>query len=388
MQTLRNPPSVNGKHSAEAQLADDARDLMLKQGAKATYEWLGRHLERSGELDRSKIVPLPVTEQAPAVADAWGGLSPSQFVEQRPPAEYADAEKIVQKREITAVVGQSGVGKSFWALDKAGQLADSVPVLYVAAEGMNPDRLLAQNEYRRKEGKPPLSDQLTIVDRVLDLASDIVVDSFVAYAATLKPEVVIIDTLAACTGDLDDNTKEAMQPVMNRIRERMIKVLNCAVVIIHHTNKDGKTYRGSTAIKANVTNMYYLNEEDELIILHSDKQRDSNPDPDRYYQRTTFFTRKHPVTGEDIHSAVMICSEKAIRDPRLRLSSNQKKVLEALDGFDQGVRFTTLQDATGLSKSSLHSATKMLIKAGFVKQSAQGEPYYITPQGLEALQNA
>src|SRR5690606_19577573 len=82
----------------------------------------------------------------------WKSYSPAEFIQARPPASYCDADKIIQARELTAIVSQPGVGKSFWTLAKAAELADNeVASLIVAAEGMNPDRLIALNKQREKE---------------------------------------------------------------------------------------------------------------------------------------------------------------------------------------------------------------------------------------------
>lgn len=318
----------------------------------------------------------------------WTSYSPAEFVQARPPASYLDTDKIVQAGELTAVVSQPGVGKSFWSLAKAADLADNdVSTLIVAAEGMNPDRLIALEKYRAAEGKPALSAKLQIADRPLNLANDFEVDCFVQFAAQLQPKVIFIDTLAACNPGQDENTVQDMQPVMNRIREQIMSVLNCAVVLLHHTTKDGKGFRGSNAIRGSVTNMYILQEEDGVITLKSDKQRDAEADPDRYYTLVSFETRQHPDTGEQLRSAVMLPADKTIRDPKVSLSRNQRKVLEVLDGFSNGVRYAALTDATGLAKSSLLSAMRQLIKAGFASQSEQGEPYFITESGSKALTN-
>lgn len=320
--------------------------------------------------------------------DKWKSYSPAEYIEAHPPVSYCDPDRIVQAGELTAVVAQPGVGKSFWMLAKAAQLAETgVKTLIVAAEGLNPDRILALEKQRQTEGKKPLGATLQITTTPIDLTNDFDVAAFVQAFQPFNPDVVFIDTFGACTPNLDENTSQDTQPVMNRIREQIIKGLGCAVVLLHHTTKDGKGFRGSNAIRGSVTNMYMLIEEDGQIVLKSDKQRDAERDTDRYYNLISFDTRLHPETGEQLSSAVMLPSEKVVNDPSVSLSRNQRKVLEALDGFTQGMRYTALEASTGLQKSSLLSAIKRLIKAGLVNQSEQGEPYYITQKGIEVLCN-
>lgn len=316
----------------------------------------------------------------PPAEEAWPVFTPAQYVEQAP-VEFYDADRIIQKGEVTAIVGQPGCGKSFWTLMKMAELADSIPVLYLAAEGLNPDRLLAVEKARGKK----LSEQLFIINRTVDLTSEAVVESFVQHIAALKPQVVAIDTFAACTPGIDENASKDMQPILNRIRERIIQPLGCAVILIHHTTKDGKTFRGSSALRGNVANMYYLAQDDEVITLKADKQRDSELAPERRYQLVSFPTRLHPQTGEPISSVAMLPYTKVVHDPRQDLTRNQRLILETLEPFANGLTTRGIEDATGMAKATLWRNIQKLAKAGMLRTGEKGEPVYITEDGRRAL---
>jgi len=316
-----------------------------------------------------------------------------QDILHRPPVDYLDDENIIQKEEITAVVGQPGAGKSFWALAKLTDMAQTMPVLYIAGEGINPDRLHALMQMRESAGKAndaAFYDNFKVYDQPLNLTSELAVEQFVDQLGDFKPQVIAIDTFAACTPDIEENSSKDVQPVMNRIREMLIKRLGCAVLLIHHTTKDGKSFRGSSALRGNVANMYYLTKDDEYITLRSDKQRDSEPSPKRHYRLITCETRLHPKTKKQISSAVMVPVEKVINnleEDQPQLTYNQQNILEVLEPFETGMTGRSLEDATGIAKSTLWRNIGKLVKYGYVKTGEKGEPIYITEAGRGLLFN-
>jgi len=303
--------------------------------------------------------------------------------------KYMDKEKIIQAGEITAVIGQPGSGKSFWTLRKLADLADNMPVLYIAAEGINPERLYALMKFRETQGIPhtkKFSDNFGFYRNPLDLTSDIAVEGLYEQIKDLKPRVIAIDTFAACTPGIDENSSKDMQPVLNRIRTMLIDRLGCAVLLIHHTTKDGKSFRGSSALRGNVANMYYLIQDDDRIILRSDKQRDSEPSPDRYYRLVKFATRLDPDTDEQLYSAVMVSEKNVVDDPKKpKISRHQQTILETLADFENGLTTRSLQEATDISKATLWRNMQRLSRQNLIKTGERGEPVFITEAGRELL---
>ncbi len=308
------------------------------------------------------------------------------------PIDYLDEEKIIQAKELTAIVGQPGAGKSFWTLRKLAELADTMPVFYIAAEGINPERLHALVKTRQSEGKPhthSFSQNFRICKAPVDFTSEGEVELLLQQMGDFKPKVIAIDTFAACTPGIDENSSKDMQPVLNRIRETLIARFHCAVLLIHHTTKDGKSFRGSSALRGNVANMYYLTQDDDLITLRSDKQRDREADEDRYYRLVKFKTRQHPETGEQLYSAAMLPAERVMDDPEKpalsNLSKNQRTILETLEPFEMGLAGRSLEDATGIARSTLWRTIGKLVKGGYICTGEKGEPIYITDEGKKAL---
>lgn len=314
----------------------------------------------------------------------WRVKRPEAY-EHDTPVMYYDDDNIIQKDEITTIIGQPGAGKSFWILRKMAEMAEKMPVLYMAAEGLSPERLHA---LKRARGKINPND-LLITTKMVDLTDPQNVEDFINAIAHFEPKVIAFDTFAACTPGMDENSSKDIQPVLNRIRDVIMARLGCSVILVHHTTKDGKSFRGSSALRGNVANMYYLTKSNDLITLRSDKQRDSEPDANRYYRLVKFNTRLHPITGEQLSSAAIVPTSEVPdvvkQMNEKKLTSNQQTILEALDGHDKGMTHKGLENATMMAKSTLSRQLTLLDKMGYISRGGRGKPILITKEGKAAL---
>jgi hypothetical protein len=59
--------------------------------------------------------------------------------------------------------------------------------------------------------------------------------------------------------------------------DRLRTALGCAVLVIHHTRRDGANERGSTALRGAADTMLAVTVADDVITLACDKQRDAAP---------------------------------------------------------------------------------------------------------------
>lgn len=356
-----------------------APDTRRTNGSTALLETLHRINQTQGPAAASEYLQKNIQQERKL------GVKDPQRLKSGQPLTYYDQDRIIQAGEVTAIIGQPGSGKSFWILSKLAELSDTMPVIYVAAEGINVERIYALEAAR---GGRLLSSNLGVITEPVDFTNPADVELLIEAIEPRKPRVVALDTFAACTPGIDENSSRDVQPVLNRIREALVARLGCAVVLIHHTTKDGKSFRGSSALRGNVANMYYLTQEEDLMILRSDKQRDSEPSPDRYYRLAKFDTRLHPDTGEQLSSAAMVPAGNVSRTPASvskQLTRNEGAVLELLNTFDGGLTTRAVQDATEISKATLWRTIQRLVKAGLIKLGAKGEPIHITDAGKAAV---
>ncbi|MEO1673300.1 MAG: AAA family ATPase, partial [Cyanobacteria bacterium J06631_2] len=82
-----------------------------------------------------------------------------------------------------------------------------------------------------------------------------------------KPKLVVIDSLTSCnrnTAVEEKNVEYAR--TLYELRDIAMET-GCAVIVLHHENKNGKV-RGTTAIKANVSEVWHLKSCDKLSSTH------------------------------------------------------------------------------------------------------------------------
>ena len=192
---------------------------------------------------------------------------------------------------ISVFAAASGSYKSFIALDLAARIADGrdvieddirVPkarsVLYVIGEGVlnYGKRLLAAELANTSMRFQPVAVNLSDESKWYGLCD---------YIAKRGFEVVVLDTLQKCRGDMNENDAgdvsklyKRMETLHEYLAERGTPV---SFMLVHHSGKNlDWPYRGSSALVADATNAWTLTDKDEdafTVVLRSTKIRDLEP---------------------------------------------------------------------------------------------------------------
>jgi hypothetical protein len=193
----------------------------------------------------------------------------------RPPKQWK-IKNVCGEKDIVVIFGGAGSGKTFtvidliyaasqgkdwvgrWDSDKQWhgkfEIARSLTVAYCFGEGSGglPARFRAAEQLY---GKP--AADVIFVDNVPQLykGKDVGgIDAFIKeyMAAQAKEEVpaldlLIIDTQATATLGADENSSTHMAEVIANA-QKAIKMLGCAIILIHHATKSGESYRGSSVL--------------------------------------------------------------------------------------------------------------------------------------------
>lgn len=177
-------------------------------------------------------------------------------------------EDVLPDRGIAMVYGPSGKGKTFWALDLAFHVHNGVrwrdkdvvkgDVMYVAAEaGRGIKKRIQAVKRLHADWRSPF-----VADIAPDLASAVSLEAVRdAALAAGKPAIVIIDTMSA-SFEGDDSSQQDIAKMMRNLKT-LSDALECLVVFVHHTTKDGASYRGSGVLFANVDAVLELVSEGE-----------------------------------------------------------------------------------------------------------------------------
>jgi hypothetical protein len=203
----------------------------------------------------------------------------------------------IELEQMSTVFGPTSCGKTFWAMDLALHVASGREwfgckvaqggVIYVAAEAgrLINNRVLAFKIHHGltnvvlpfvtipepvnlyPQGKKRFADDLARLGLTI---------KEVAARMTVKPSLIVIDTLNRAFPGGDENNSEAMGKVLE-VTAMLRDKFNCHVMVVHHTGKDPtRKARGhSSLICAVDTAIEVAREADsDVSTVTIDKQRD------------------------------------------------------------------------------------------------------------------
>ncbi|MCA9914729.1 MAG: AAA family ATPase, partial [Anaerolineae bacterium] len=302
-----------------------------------------------------------------------------------PPVEWLIPGEI-PSRSLTVVYGPSGVGKSFKTLDYALRISQNEPVVYMAGEGVSgyAGRIQAWTKHHRQS----VGELYMCLGAVSFMEQDDLA-SFVREVenACKAPALVIVDTLARSMLGADENSTRDMGKFIESC-EQVAHYFDCAVMLVHHTNKVGVVERGSGALRGASDQMIKLTDEDDMILVECSKSKDSKGF-DAYYMKLM------PVDigmvdheGNPVMPPVIVPSEKLDQTSDHDLTRHQRKVLEvlSLQSFNFGASPTEISAlCPDIPVRGLYRVLSKLAELGFVSQEARREPYVITDSGKAKL---
>lgn len=199
----------------------------------------------------------PPGAPVPAKVSRFAVIEARDYVQRKSPGWLIKG--VLPRAELILLIGASGAGKSFKALDLAGAIARGVDwrghrvargrVVYIAAEGASGmrNRLLA---YCAQHGVDPATFDIGVIpdapnllqkDDALEVCKQIIVSG--------GASLVVIDTFAQVTPGSNENAGEDMGKALAHCRG-FTRALRCPVMLVHHMGKDqSKGARGWSGLK-------------------------------------------------------------------------------------------------------------------------------------------
>ena len=282
---------------------------------------------------------------------------------------------VLDQATTALLYGKWGTCKTFIAIDWAASVATGRPwqgnptqqrrVLYIAAEGAY--GLKARIEAWEQGWQRSISDDdLHILPRAVNLTNHYEVAELVTLIQQNGYGLIVIDTLARCMVGADENSAKDCGEVVAallQLRQATPDGRGC-IAGVHHTGKDGKTFRGSSVFEAGADTVYAVAADGAVINLDREKRRDG-PRVDSHRLKLD------PVDGTG--SVVIGAShDPGTGDAADTLLSHFKSHFEAT-----GASGPTLRDSIDMPKSTYYRAVNDLVQRGeLVNEGTVVRPFY------------
>lgn len=283
--------------------------------------------------------------------------------------EYILTNFPIYHRAMNALVGASGGGKSFVSLMISAELAVNIKtgsVGYLAAEGLSgySGRWEAWKKHHKQD-----SDRLIFYPEPVNMMNKESMQDFIEDAGKNDVCFIVIDTVARCMIGGDENSTKDMGMFISNVDD-MMRELNCGVLLVHHTGKDG-SMRGSSALYAACESVLFLNRNDEIVTIHNQhdkggKNKHQKEMPSKTYK---FISVEVEIKDEIAQSAVLVSSNQV--DDSIEhngLNENQQIIFDLVETH-KSMTPKQIIEATELSSSTVYYNLGKLVDANYLAVS-------------------
>ncbi len=169
------------------------------------------------------------------------------------------------------------LGRQQWLQDAAwqGRPTEQRRALYIAAEGAYGYK--GSTDAWEQGWHTTIHDgTLDILPRPVNLTNTAEVRNLEALIDWNGYSFVVFDTLARCMVGADENSAKdcgIVVDALTRLREHTPNGRGVTLGV-HHSGKDGKTFRGSSAFEAGADTVYSTTHDGTAVILDREKRKD------------------------------------------------------------------------------------------------------------------
>jgi RecA-family ATPase len=222
----------------------DLNDMMIDAGLDSVKSFVEDCVERFFELNQPKPEKAFIRSAQEILADDYK-------------ADYL-LDEIIPRASLGSIIGETGAGKSFYALDIAcsivagiefhGHKVKQANVLYVVGEGARGYRSRIE-AWRIKNHLPTAPEGLYLTAGAVDLLDKEKLQEISDFCQANNIGMAVFDTLHRCFSGEENSARDigiALQNLGKFLTEKGV-----AVILVHHTgHAAGGRGRGSSSVKA------------------------------------------------------------------------------------------------------------------------------------------
>lgn len=296
---------------------------------------------------------------------------------------------------LARLIGKSGDGKSFAALDMAAHIGTGQPwhghavhsglVVYLVAEGARGIRKRVR-AWEKRHGVKMVN--VRFLPRPVNADSP-EWGTLGRALRRLRPVLVILDTQARITVGMEENSNREMGVLVDRCDDIRLATGAC-VLLVHHLGHNGEEGRGATSIKGAMQTELSVVRQDRALTLSCPKQKD---DADAW--SVTFALALVDLgvddQGRPVNSLVLVLSDDPFPEPewRANLPERQGQIMTIIDDHYSviGASLADLKrvgrERFGIPPTSCVTAVNALVGRGILVRG-KGTQRYLHP-GLTSL---
>lgn len=221
---------------------------------------------------------------------------------QRPKKTWL-VDRIIGAGDFVLLYGESGHGKTHAVIDLAfscltgNTFADTfsvarpLTVAYATGEGVSglADRMRAVSKHYGRLDLPLyiFADIPQLFDRNGTAGAVAFIHAWRAMAdagqVPAQLDILILDTLHNATAGADENSARDVSVIMQTLR-LLRDALGCSIVLVHHSNKAGTDYRGSSSLKGAMDTMLRAQKTGKSFVMSCEKLKDGEAWPARSFE--------------------------------------------------------------------------------------------------------
>lgn len=260
---------------------------------------------------------------------------------------------------FNVLVGASGCGKSFIALDIAGRISKERAVVYIAGEGLHgyAARWEAWKDFNKGGG------ELYFYTDALQVMDNQQLSEFIGLISEHDPALVIIDTLARSAVGVEENSAKEMGGFVGAC-DALRGALHTSVLVVHHTGKSGDI-RGSSALYGAADSVLSAKNVDGVVSLFNEP--DSGGKNKHASAAATKYFKIVPHTVGDYAGAVLMETQYVMVGLDDALTANQQKIVDCIHDYGDGVDAQTIIETTGIKQPTVYRNLSTLVASGYLK---------------------